>query len=92
MAWATFWAIFSQTHLVALMSGQFNNRDFPRSFIWGGQKVYNIGFQNMADSWSSVNTPERSLANKVTAWYDEVRNQFLFSVKLYMYLPTYLPT
>jgi hypothetical protein len=28
--------------------------------------------QNMADSWSSVNTPERDLARKVTGWYDEV--------------------
>ena len=28
--------------------------------------------QNMADSWSSVNTPERDLATKVTGWYDEV--------------------
>jgi len=28
--------------------------------------------QNMADSWSSVNSPERDLAGKVTGWYDEV--------------------
>lgn len=28
--------------------------------------------QNMADSWSSVNSPEKSLADKVTGWYNEV--------------------
>jgi hypothetical protein len=28
--------------------------------------------QNMADSWSSVNSPEKDLAGKVTGWYDEV--------------------
>jgi hypothetical protein len=28
--------------------------------------------QNMADSWSSVNSPERDLAGKVNGWYEEV--------------------
>jgi len=27
----------------------------------------------MADSWSSVNSPEKDLAGKVTSWYDEVK-------------------
>ena len=29
--------------------------------------------QNKADSWSSINSPERDLAGKVLAWYDEVK-------------------
>ena len=29
--------------------------------------------QNKADSWSSVNSLERDLPAKITAWYDEVR-------------------
>jgi hypothetical protein len=28
--------------------------------------------QNIADSWSSVNNPDKNLVRKVTAWYDEV--------------------
>ena len=33
--------------------------------------------QNMADSWSSVNSPERDLAGKVNGWYEEVKKQTL---------------
>jgi hypothetical protein len=28
--------------------------------------------QNMADSWSSVNSPEKDLAGKMQMWYNEV--------------------
>ena len=31
--------------------------------------------QNMADSWSSVNSPERDLAGKVNGWYEEVNTE-----------------
>jgi len=54
--------------LVKLLQGHDKNRNVP-SFSYVGQ--------NIADSWGSINTPDKALADKVTAWYDEVRQAYL---------------
>lgn len=63
LVWDSVLAASAQRWADQCPQGHDKNRNVP-SFSYVGQ--------NIADSWGSINTPDKALADKVTAWYDEV--------------------